>query len=372
MPHGFRVEQVAGHFDLSLGEESARDFAVEVPGTDEDWSIGAIVGPSGSGKSVVAREAFGNQLIERYQWDDRAVVAGFEPPDADLSSPEALSVRDITGMLSAVGFSSPPAWVLPYAALSNGQRFRADLARALLTAGDLVVFDEFTSLVDRQVAKAGSAAVAKAVRRRQGQRFVAVTCHYDVLDWLEPDWVLDMAAGKLARGRVQRRPPIDLRICQASRRLWPNFEPHHYLSGRLHSSAWCYAVTWEDRPVAFLATLHNVSPGGPKYRRAHRLVVLPDYQGFGIGTRLLETVADLEVARGNCERFSLVTSHPALIRSLARREGWACSGVNKGNKQQAGFVAARNEQRAQEHARHAFRCTARFVRVTPAQREATP
>jgi hypothetical protein len=30
---------------------------------------------------------------------------------------------------------------------------------------------------------------SKSIRKTDKQ-FVAVTCHYDVVDWLEPDWVL--------------------------------------------------------------------------------------------------------------------------------------------------------------------------------------
>ena len=52
---------------------------------------------------------------------DRAVVDGFGD----------LSIRDITGLFTAVGFSSPPSWIKPYSVLSGGERFRCDLARAL-------------------------------------------------------------------------------------------------------------------------------------------------------------------------------------------------------------------------------------------------
>lgn len=183
----FRVQQVAGMFDVAVAEKAERTFCAEVPGPDEKWTIGAIVGPSGSGKSTLAREAFGNQLQTAQVWPrDQAMLDGF---------PKELSVREISAMLTAVGFSTPPAWIRPYAVLSNGEKFRCNLARALLAGQDLVAYDEFTSVVDRTVAKIGSLAVAKAVRRGAGpaKRFVAVTCHYDVLPWLEPDWVLDMA-----------------------------------------------------------------------------------------------------------------------------------------------------------------------------------
>lgn len=65
---------------------------------------------------------------------------------------------------------------------------RVDIARTLLSEKQLAVFDEFTSVVDREVAQVASYAISKAVRRTKKQ-FIAVTCHYDVIDWLEPDWV---------------------------------------------------------------------------------------------------------------------------------------------------------------------------------------
>jgi len=188
----FRVSQIAGMFDLALAETSQETFSVEVPSPDEDWQIGLIVGPSGSGKSTIARQAFGSDVHQAGEWDAaRAVIDGFGE----------LPVKHVTQTLTAVGFSSPPAWVKPYAVLSNGEKFRCDLARALLAGRELVVFDEFTSVVDRTVARVGSAAVARAIRSGKiARKFVAVSCHYDIAQWLEPDWVVDMASRELARG----------------------------------------------------------------------------------------------------------------------------------------------------------------------------
>jgi len=56
---------------------------------------------------------------------------------------------------------------------------RVDIARAILMDKPIIVFDEFTSVVDREVAKISSYAIQKAVRRTNKQ-FIAVTCHYDV------------------------------------------------------------------------------------------------------------------------------------------------------------------------------------------------
>ena len=221
---------------------------------------------------------------------EQAVIDGFGD----------LPIRSIVGLLTAVGFSSPPAWIKPYAVLSGGEQFRCDLARALATAlagrgaeseRPLVVFDEFTSVVDRQVAQIGSAAVAKAVRGDLAAvRFVAVGCHYDVAEWLEPDWVIDMATRKLERRRL-RRPAIQLEVFRSGRNLWPLFAPHHYLSGKLSVAARCYVATWQGRPVTFCALLPVIGQRG--YWRFSRIVTLPDYQGIGLGMRVVETIADM-------------------------------------------------------------------------------
>ena len=73
------------------------------------------------------------------------------------------------------------------------------MAHTLAEKPRLAVVDEFTSVVDRTVAQIGSAALVRAVRRRN-QKFVAVTCHYDVIDWLDPDWVFQPHTGAVNGG----------------------------------------------------------------------------------------------------------------------------------------------------------------------------
>ncbi|MEM6329111.1 MAG: ABC transporter ATP-binding protein [Planctomycetota bacterium] len=328
----FRVQQVAGMFDVPLGERCVERFHAELPDEDEPWEIGLIVGPSGSGKSSVARQAFGEHLAGRADWPaDRAVI------DCFGDTP----VRQVVALLTAVGFSSPPSWVKPYAVLSNGERFRCDLARALASGGGdtqpqdkkpptggqqpLVVFDEFTSVVDRTVAKVCSAAIAKGVRRGKiARRFVAVTCHYDVAEWLEPDWVLDMATGQLQR-RCLRRPQIELEVHRCRLAAWDLFKRHHYLSGSLALQSRCYLATWRGEPVSFAATLPVIARKGR--RRFTRIVTLPDYQGVGIGMRTVEAVAQLHLDEGF--RVSVTSSHPALVNHCRRTPQWRTAAVKK-------------------------------------------
>jgi ABC-type thiamine transport system ATPase subunit len=321
----FRVQQVAGMFDVPLAEKASASFSVEVPDLDEPWQIGLIVGPSGSGKSTIARAAFGEALVSHFDWPaDKAVVDCFGE----------LPIKAITHLLTAVGFSSPPSWVKPHAVLSGGEKFRCDLARALSARNALVVFDEFTSVVDRNVARIGSAAVAKYIRKQTGSalRFVAVSCHYDIANWLEPDWVVDTATATCTRRRL-RRPEIQLRLHRATTAAWPLFAKHHYLSGKLNPSARCYLAWWHDEPVAFLAVLP--AWGNKHHDRASRIVVLPDYQGIGIGTRVTEMVAELHRSQGR--RFSLTTGHPATIAHCLRSHLWQTVQLHKhGSRQSRG------------------------------------
>jgi GNAT superfamily N-acetyltransferase len=341
----FRVQQVAGMFDVPLSERASRRFRVEIPELGGDWQIGLIVGPSGSGKTTIARELFGSRLDRREPWpSDRAVVDGLGD----------LPIKDAVALFTTVGFSSPPSWIKPYRVLSNGEQFRCDLARALATGArhadtrkaeekdgqetipasadqgapgsdSVVVFDEFTSVVDRTVARAVSAAVAKGIRSgRIRRRFVAVTCHYDVIDWLAPDWVLDMASNVFSWRRLPR-PPIRLEIFRCRRAAWRLFAPHHYLSGSLAAAARCFLALWDEAPVTFCATLPLL---GRKDRwRVTRIVTLPDYQGMGIGMAVLEAVAQLHRDEGR--RINITASHPALLAHCRRSPAWRAVSVKR-------------------------------------------
>ena len=159
-----RVAQVRGLFDLAQQEVSRTTWTVQLPLDERPWHVGLLVGPSGSGKSTVARHLWPREMAytAALSWPgDRSLLDAF---------PEQLSIKEITALLNAVRFSSPPAWLRPFGVLSTGQQFRVTLARLLAEAQalgqPLVVCDEFTSVVDRTVAQIGSAAVARAVRQR--------------------------------------------------------------------------------------------------------------------------------------------------------------------------------------------------------------
>lgn len=307
-----RAMQLSGIFDVPPAQRSESSWHHQFV-LPESWNIGVIVGPSGSGKTTLAREAFGPQMIDHWDWPgDKCILDGF---------PADLGIRDITGILSSVGFSSPPSWLRPFHALSNGEQFRVTVARTLAECPELAAIDEFTSVVDRQVAQIGSAAVAKAVRRR-GQKFVAVTCHYDILDWLEPDWVYEPHTCKLtlnvgpdgSRGSLWRRPKINLNVFEGSSSAWPLFRQHHYLSGNISRQARVFLGYIEGMGKPRLAAFFSILPqaGFKGVWRGHRTVVLPDFQGIGIGNVIIEGVADVLWDREK-KHYWATTASPAII-----------------------------------------------------------
>jgi len=331
-----RVQQLEGIFDVPPSQRAEQRWVVDLK-LDRPWNIGLIVGPSGSGKSTVASELFGAKLVAGWDWPDNgAIVDGF---------PAGMSIVEVTGLLSSVGFSSPPSWLKPFRVLSCGEQFRVNLARTFAEQRGLVAVDEFTSVVDRTVAQVGSAAVAKAIRA-SGRQFVAVSCHMDIEQWLQPDWKLEMPAATLTWRLLRRRPEIPLCIRRVDASAWEVFCHHHYLNHALNRSAACFMATVNERPAAFTAVLHNPHASGG-YWREHRTVCLPDFQGVGIGNAMSEYIASLFVCKGKSYRST--TSHPAMIRHRLRSPLWVCTRVpsfaapqkagRKRSKKKAGIAA---------------------------------
>ena len=318
----YRASRVKSLFNA----ESGCDFRIsaDLPADELDWRIGVIVGPSGSGKTSIGRQFWEDVGIARLGdgWDRGKPIVDVIAPDGDFNT--------VTGSLAAVGLGDVPAWLRPFHVLSVGEQFRAGVARVITEAPERIVIDEFTSARDRQVARFGALAFGKAWRRLPaGHQCLILTCHRDVLEWLQPDWIFDTATGKYNSGRGVRRPRFELEIWQTDWRYWPLFEPHHYLKLPHMIAAKCYVGCVDGEPVCHLAVgSRNKGKGGVE-ARACRLVVLPEWQGAGVGMRFLNAVCEMNLTGADGARFPgrpvttlFHTSHPGLAASLRRDRKW--------------------------------------------------
>jgi ABC-type dipeptide/oligopeptide/nickel transport system ATPase subunit len=207
-PDSFHAQSVVGSFTLN-DVKLQKHFKGSLPIEDADWQIGVIVGRSGSGKSSIAKRLFPESYVKGFEYTHLCILDDF---------PEGLETGEITRLLCSVGFASPPDWLKAYSCLSQGEKMRVDIARALCLPQKVIAFDEFTSVVDREVAKIASFAISKVVRREKNKKFIAVTCHYDVVDWLDPDWVFCTDTMEFDRKKELGRPLNSKFIGAAHRR----------------------------------------------------------------------------------------------------------------------------------------------------------
>ena len=277
------------------------------PARDGSWGIGLIVGPSGSGKTTLLQSNYG--ITAPFTWNPAKAVAS----QVDHNK------------LMAVGLNSVPTWCKPFHVLSNGEAFRANMG-ALLASN--TSYDEFTSVVDRNVAKSCSNAIQRYIREHKLTGVVFSSCHYDIIEWLKPDWCYDIQKGLVAQqGFFRNRQPARLEVRRCDKSLWRLFRGNHYLSGELNNACHAYACFWDNQLVGFCAVLPFPNGNLKNAWRGHRTVILPDYQGLGIGVKLSDFVARSYVERG-CRFFSK-TAHPRMGEYRERSPNWKPTSMNK-------------------------------------------
>lgn len=177
----FRCKLACDSLDIDIAKKSVHRLRIDNIQIPDKWNVGLIYGASGSGKTTLAKKIFDEDVFKIKLNENEPIINQL---------PASLSYDECAAILSGIGLNSVPCWVRPVKTLSNGQRARAEAAIAMVQNSGIINIDEWTSVVDRNVAKAMSHCVQKFARKNN-KKIILYSCHFDVLEWLLPDWLID-------------------------------------------------------------------------------------------------------------------------------------------------------------------------------------
>ena len=305
------LEAIKAKYDIKDYVESP----VVIPDLPKDGIV-LIVGTSGSGKSTILRSL--GELRQPKIDNGQDVINNFTTPERGEE------------LLLACGLRSIPTWFRPPNTLSNGEFHRFEMALGLDQG--LGTVDEFTSVVDRDTAKSLALSIRKFYDQRgTDEPLYIASCHRDIIDWLDPEWVYDtdlqVLDNRRSPFRLGTRPELSLTIKSSSVDYWRYFSRFHYLDTEISRSAHYYVLLLGDKPIGFHAAIHSTNRDIHSYWRGHRTVILPEFQGMGIGTRFSDAVAEMYVSRGF--RYFSKTAHPSFGEHREKSELWRATSTNK-------------------------------------------
>jgi len=299
------TEYIYEAFDIQNKTESNVIVEANLEHLPKNWNIGVVYGGSGTGKTTILKNYFKKEMDKSYFDNSKSLISNFD----------WLEPKDATFLLSAMGLSSVPTWLRPFNTLSNGEQYRANLAYIVGSASEneVILIDEYTSVVDRDVAKAMSNALQKYIRRTN-KKIVLASCHFDIMEWLQPDWIYSPSKGRLEIAPSLRQPKIELSIFRCRYETWNLFKQHHYLTEDLNLASKCFVVNMNDKPICFIAVLPMPSGNIQNAFRISRLVVLPDFQGLGIGLKILNYLGSLY--KTDNKKLYIKTANPSLFKGM--------------------------------------------------------
>jgi len=302
-------------YNLSTGTTFIESCQLRRRLPKKKFTLGVVVGPSGSGKTSTLRLFHPAQTAHMRPKAGRPLMQYFPTPSR------------AERMLAAVALNNILDWMQPFDKLSGGQQFRASLALALdrwKQSSHYLVIDEFCSYVDDVTSKAISFRFQKHLRREGCTGVVLATLKPQLLPYLRPDWVLYTDATRCAVERP-RWPAIRLKIAMTHITgnvvtVWKRFRQYHYLSHSFGTGAKCFLVRCNGEVCGFHASLRHMQPDNIIF--AHRTVILPEYQGFGIGPAVHCLMGSYVRMCDKGLRFRIITSHVNMIESMKRKPKW--------------------------------------------------
>lgn len=314
---GYLCKRAADSLDIDVQKKSIHSLTISAD-LESPYHIGLIIGASGSGKTTLAKKIFGEDCFKIVLDETKPIIEQF---------PETYDYETCATLLCGVGLTQVPCWIRPVYTLSNGQKARAEAA-LLMCRDELTIIDEWTSVVDRTVGKVMSYCLQKNARDKQ-KKVVILSCHYDVVEWLNPDWIIDCNKQEYIDRRLlwqnfKRSEKLQFTIKESNRHGWKYFSKYHYLSENLPGGKVYYFGLFLGCDQIGFIYYTNYVPHTAKQKEncqkmtmhANRIVIHPDYAGFGLGLKMTNITAEIMSKKYKIMcKFSSVPVYKAMMKS---------------------------------------------------------
>lgn len=290
-------------YDLDPHGDDARELEFHLP--DDGWTRVVILGESASGKT---------QAITHRWPNDHRTLPELRPGVSVIDQLcEILDPEAAPRSLQAAGLNSIPAWLRPPERLSAGELYRSRLALRLLYLTPRVVIDDFGAGLSEDLAARIATTLARHSEENERQIIIA-TQSEAIAAAFDPDWTVTMPDGKPHRRGFLQRPHQEIGLHRAPRTAWEALSQHHYLTAQLNPCARLYGAWHGGKCIGIVATIPFAHPA-MKAQREHRLVIHPDWQGFGVGHWMSSQIAAWWTHEQRA--YYSLTAHP---RMIARRD----------------------------------------------------
>jgi len=310
---GTRTARVAEAFGVGLEQKTFTVFK----NTEIDIRLGDVIyitGDSGGGKSVLLQELY-NRLTSFS--DIFGMVASdkeFSVNDDILVDSLGRTVDEAISYLSFAGLNDAYLFLRRYSDLSDGQKYRYKIAKLLSLNRDVIIFDEFCSMLDRETAKAVAFCIQKLIRKSKKTLIVA-TAHHDLIQDLSPSVLIRKNYGYETDVTYPKTINIQCSLIDkvtieyGTIEDWRGLEYFHYRAGIPYGPQKIFVAKIGDRIVG--AIIYSNSPLSCKPRNLYlgyvptaeeinkdfviisRVVVLPKFRGIGLAVKLVKETLPL-------------------------------------------------------------------------------
>jgi len=323
-----RYDRQSGKFIYDISYKTAADVTPRTIGVSEAFGLGIdetreyviydnlelkidptdiiyLTGDSGSGKSVLLRE------LKKDLGADQVTDITEVTVDADKPLIEQVGKDFNEGLmlLSLVGLGDAFLFVRRYRELSDGQKYRFRLAKAIESGKQYWFADEFCATLDRETAKIVAFNIQKHARRL-GKSVVVATTHTDLFEDLKPSVHIHKGLGKKVQvnyypNEINNHCSVikDVKIEEGTRQDWRELAFYHYRSHNVPPTRKIFRAVLGDEVIGVIVYSHPapavqgrkealgrillICELKDKLSLISRVVVHPKYRSVGLGQKLV-------------------------------------------------------------------------------------